>query len=139
MEPGRQRWLGPIVLAGALYAVASIGSSALAAAAASNRELLLWRWAALAACAVVFGSHVAYEHFRLRHRARPAAWHVSLAVALGAFAIALAANLHDLSSASGYRPRMLVALVAWPLLTALPAYVVAWVVAAGLGMAGRRE
>jgi hypothetical protein len=32
---------------------------------------------------------------------------------------------------------MLIALVAWPLLTAVPAFVVALVVAAGLGLRGR--
>ena len=34
--------------------------------------------------------------------------------------------------ASGYRPRMLAALIAWPLLTAVPAYLVALVVSAVL-------
>ncbi len=38
-----------------------------------------------------------------------------LAVAFGAFALALMANVHDLGSSAGYRPRMLIALVAWPL------------------------
>ena len=59
------------------------------------------------------------------------------AVAFGAFALALAANIHDLGSASGYRPRMLIALVAWPLLTGVPAFIVALVVAAGLGLKRR--
>ena len=60
--------------------------------------------------------------------------HASVAVAVGAFALALVANIHDLGSATGYRPRMLIALVAWPLLTAVPAFIVALVVAAGLGV-----
>jgi hypothetical protein len=81
---------------------------------------------------VVFAVHIAYEHFRLRNTARLTAWHASLAVAFGAFGLALVANLHDLASASGYRPRMLIALVAWPLLMAVPAFIVA--LAAGLGM-----
>lgn len=60
-------------------------------------------------------------------------------VALGAFALALMANFHDLGSATVYRPRMLVALVAWPLLTGVPAFGVALVVAFGLGMTQRNN
>jgi hypothetical protein len=93
-----------------------------------------WRLSAIVISAVVFGAHIAHEHFRLRNTARPTALHASAAVALGAFGLALVANIHDLGSASGYRPRMLVALVAWPLLTAVPSFLVALVVAAGLGM-----
>src|SRR5207244_3997266 len=81
-----------------------------------------WRFSAFVASAGVFVAHFADEHFRVRNAARATAWHASLAVALGGFGLALAANLRNLASASGYRPRMLVALVAWPLLTALPAF-----------------
>jgi hypothetical protein len=59
---------------------------------------------------------------------------VSAAVALGALGLALAANIHELGSDSGYRLGMLIALIAWPLLTAVPAFVLALVVAAGLGV-----
>ena len=130
---GRQRWLGTLILVGALYPAVGIASSALAGAAASGQMRSFWRLFAFFISAVVFAAHIAHEHFRLRYAARPTAWHASAGVALGAFALALAANLHDLGSASGYRPRMLIALVAWPLLTAVPAFVVALVVAAGLG------
>lgn len=92
-----------------------------------------WRLSAFVLCGVVFAAHLAYEHFRLHSTARPTAGHTSVAVAIGGFVLALGANIHDLGSASGYRPKMLVALVAWPLLTAVPAFVVALVVAAGLG------
>ena len=34
---------------------------------------------------------------------------------------------------------MLIALVAWPILTAVPAFVVGWVMAAGLGMMHRKS
>jgi hypothetical protein len=82
----------------------------------------------------MFTLHIAYEHFRLRNTAWPTAWHASVAVAFGAFALALKANIYDPGSASGYRPRMLIALVAWPLLAAVPAFIVALGVAAGLGV-----
>lgn len=131
---GRQRWLSTVILVGVLYLVVGITSAALAGAAASDQMRSFWRLSAFVISGVVFAAHIAHEHFRLHNTARPTAWHASLAVAFGAFALALAANIHDLGAASGYRPRMLIALVAWPLLTAVPAFVVARVVAAGLGM-----
>ena len=130
----RQRWLSTAILVGLVYLVVGITSATLAGAAASNQMRFIWRLSAFIISAVVFAAHIAYEHFRLRNTARPTAWHASVAVAFGAFALALVANIHDLGSASGYRPRMLIALVAWPLLTAVPAFIVALVVAAGLGV-----
>ena len=134
---GRQRWLSTAILVGMLYLAVAFVSGALAGAAASNQMQFFWRLSAFVVSGVVFAAHIAYEHFRLRNTARPTAWHTSAGVAFGAFALALAANIHDLGSASGYRPRMLIALVAWPALTAVPAFVVALVVAAGLGLRRR--
>ena len=131
---GHRRWLSAVILAGVLYPAVAITTAALAGAAASTQMRSFWRVSAFAISAVVFAAHIAYEHFRLRNTTRPTAWHASVAVALGAFALALVANIHDLGSASGYRPRMLIALVAWPLLTAVPAFLVALVVATGLGV-----
>ena len=135
---GHQRWLSTVMLVGVLYLAVGITSATLAGAAASNQTRSFWRLSAFIISAVVFSAHIAYEHFRLRNTARPIAWHASVAVAFGAFALALVANIHDLGSASGYRPRMLIALVAWPLLTALPAFIVALAAAAGLGRVRRR-
>jgi len=132
-DSSRQRWHSTAILFGVLYLAVGITSAALAGAAASSDARSLWRLSAFSVSAVVFAAHIAYEHFRLRNAARPTAWHSSVAVAFGAFALALAANIRDLGSASGYRPRMLIALVAWPLLTGVPAFIVALVVAAGLG------
>jgi len=131
---GHQRWLGTAILVGVFYCAVGIISGTLAGAAASNQTRFLWRLPAFVISALVFAAHVAHEHFRLRNAARTTAWHTSAAVAFGAFALALVANVHDLGSASGYRPRMLIALVAWPLLTAVPAFIVALVAAAGLGV-----
>jgi len=130
---GRQRWLSPAILVGVLYLAVGLASAALAGAAASSRMVSFWRMSAFGISTVVFAAHIAYERFRLRNTLRPTAWHTSVAVAFGGFLLALAANIHDLGSAAGYRPRMLIALLAWPLLTAVPAFVVALVVAAGLG------
>lgn len=130
----QQRWLGAAILVGAIYLAIGITSATLAGAAASNQMRFIWRLSAFIISAVAFAAHIAYEHFRLRNTARSTAWQTSVAVAFGAFALALVANIHDLGSASGYRPRMLIALVGWPFLTAVPAFIVALVVAAGLGV-----
>src|SRR6266436_9921891 len=124
-DSGRQRWFSKAILVGVLYLAIGIASAALAGTASSNQMRSFWRVSAFVISALVFAAHLAYEHFRLRNAARPTAWHASVAVAFGALALALAANIHDLRSASGYRPRMLIALVAWPLLTAVPAFIVA--------------
>jgi len=133
-DSGRRRWLPTALLLGALYLAVGVASAALAGAATSSRMVLFWRWSAFIISAVVFAAHIAHEHVRLRNPARPTAWHASVAIAFGGFGLALVANIHDLGSASGYRPRMLVALVAWPLLTAVPAFVVALGLAAALAV-----
>jgi hypothetical protein len=60
-----------------------------------------------------------------------------LAVALGAFALAVAANVHGVWVASSHQRALAFALVAWPALTAVPAFVVALGAAAGLGLSRR--
>lgn len=130
----RGQWLRAVLLIGVLYAASGMAFSALAADAAAVQMRTFWRVSAFFVSAVVFAAHIAHEHFQLRSGARRAAWHAAAGVALGAFALALAANLHDLRSPSGYRPRMLIALVAWPLITAVPAFVAALVAAVGLGV-----
>ncbi len=136
---GRHQWIIAAILIGVLYLTVGLASIQLAGAAASSPMRSFWRLSAFAISVLVFAAHAAYEHFQPRNRIRAMAWHVSVAVSLGAFALALAANIHDLGSASGYRPRMLIALVAWPLLTAVPAFIVALLLATGLGMRWPRD
>jgi hypothetical protein len=125
---GRQTWVRTALLVGVAYCL--IGR----VFALPSDHVREWRLAAWVVSGAVFAAHIAYEHFRLRDTARATAWHASVAVAFGAFSLALVANIHDLGSASGYRPRMLIAFVAWPLLTAVPAFIVALALAAALGL-----
>lgn len=125
------------VLLGVVYFVIAIVFGEFASRAASNSMRETWNRLAFLASGIAFAVHIGYEHFRLGNSPRITASHASIAVAIGAFALALSANIHDLWSASGYRPRMLVALVAWPLLTAGPAFIVALVVVAGLNLRRR--
>ena len=133
-DSDRQRSLSLVIVVGLIYFVVTITSGALAGAAASEQMRFFWRLSAFIISGVVFAAHIAHEHFRIHNPPRQTAFRTSGAVALGTFALAIAANIHDLGSVSGYRPRMLIALVAWPLLTGVPAFVVALAVSAGLGL-----
>jgi hypothetical protein len=120
-ESPRRAWVGAVVLLGVGYALVGI------VFALPTTHLRAWRLAAWAVCAVGYAAHIAYERFRLRSSPGSAARHVALAVALGAFGLAVGANVHSLSagSANQHRPLLLLSLVIWPVMTALPAFLVA--------------
>ena len=92
----------------------------------------MWRLAAWLTCAVAFAIHIGLEHFRLRNSPCRTALHASLSVALGAFGLAAAANIHALRTQTGNQRLLALALVLWPIITGVPAFVVALTLAAGL-------
>ena len=132
MTPSRQRWVPTVILLAAVYLIVGLVFAALAGSAGSNQIRVAWRLAAFAASALAFGAHIWYEHSRLRNTPRTIAWHAAAAVALGAFALAGAANVHGHFVGSGNPRLLVVAFIAWPLLCGLPAFVVALGAAAGL-------
>src|SRR6476659_150716 len=99
---------------------------------ASNPMQFMWRLAAWLICAVAFAIHIGLEHFRLRSSPSRAALHASASVALGAFGLAVAANIHAITAGTGNQRLLALALVIWPLVAGLPSFVVAWAIAAGL-------
>lgn len=134
----RKRWLRAVILLGAVYFVFGIAFAALAGSAASNSMRETWNRLGFVASAIAFAFHISYEHFRLRNSPLITALHVSIAVALGALALALNANVHGLRVGSSHQRLLAFALVAWPAITAVPAFVVALVAAAGLTLIRRR-
>jgi hypothetical protein len=118
-----------MVILGVAYAFVGI------AFAVPAHHVKLWRLAAWVVSAVACTAHICYERFRLRNLPPSAALHVALAVALGAFGLAVGANVHSLSlgSTNEHRHFLLLALGLWPVITALPAFLVAlgasWVLA----------
>ena len=122
-ESHRQSWVGAAVLSGIGYNLVGL------VFAIPATHVLAWRLAAWFVSAAGFAAHIAYERFRLRHSPGPAALHVACAVALGAFGLAVGANIHSLTIASTtqHRRLLLLALVIWPVMTALPAFLVALV------------
>lgn len=125
--------LRAVLLAGIAYLVIGTGSAALA-----RHDGAGWRLVAWIISAAVFATHIWYEHTSLRSPPRINALHVALAVALGGFGLAVAATLHAVAT-STYRGAFAIALVAWPILIGLPAYVVALAAAAVLSLARPTE
>jgi hypothetical protein len=122
--------LRAVLFLGAVYAVAGILFGTLAGRAASHRMLVAWRLAAWAVSAAAFGGHTSYEQVRLRSSARITALHVASAAGLGAFALAVAANVHaQTASAHQQSAALSLSLVIWPVIVALPAVAVALVLA----------
>ncbi len=122
----RQVWIRAALLVGLAYFL--IGR--VFAAPTTNQHL--WRLAAWVLSGAVYAAQIWYEHFRLRSPPRSTALHVALAVAIGAFLLALAGMIHSLLTGSSLRPAWLLALIIWPVVTAAPAFLVAFVAAAGL-------
>jgi len=119
-----------MLLLGVFYCVVGLVSGSLAGRAASHQALVAWRWAAWVISAIAFGAHIVYEQVRLHTSPRITAFHVSCAAGLGAFGLAVAANIHGLTVSPG-RPSLLMvlSLVIWPAMTAVAAFVVALVAA----------
>lgn len=136
--PDRKRWFRMAILLGAVYFVFGVAFAAFASWSGSNSTRETWNRLGFLSSAVAFALHISYEHFRLRNSPLITAAHVSVAVALGAFALAVSANIHGYRVGSNNKRLLAFALIAWPAITAIPAFVVALVAAAGLGLRRRR-
>jgi len=122
---GHQKWLRVALLFGIVYLVVGVGFAELAKTSASDQMRVTWRLAAWLVSAAAFAVHIWYEHIRLCNSPRTSALHVSLAAAVGAFALAVSANIHAHVTASGNPTLLALALVLWPVLTGVPAFLVA--------------
>ncbi len=120
-----------MLLVAVAYAVIGVGFGILARSADAH-HVRLWRLAAWVASGVVALAQIGYEHFRLGSSPRSTALHAAGAVALGAFGLALAANVHSLLAPAQGQRLPLIALVAWPVVTAVPAFLAGLVLAAVL-------
>lgn len=119
-----------VLYLGVVYCGAGIVFGTLAGQAALPQARGVWRFAAWAVSAIAFGAHIIYEQLRLRSSPRITAVHVSMAAGLGAFGLAVTANVHALTvSPRPHSPLLALSLVIWPVITALPAFVVVLVVA----------
>lgn len=120
----RRTWLLTAIVIGAVYCGVGV----------VFQGPFVWRLAAWVVCAAVYVLHLANEHFRLHRSPRVAAFHTAVAVALGAFGLAVAATLHRAFFASSGADFRLyaVALVAFPIVAALPAFVVGLIITSAI-------
>ena len=119
-----------VLLVGVVYFIIGVVFGALAGGAASSQGRVAWRWAAWALSAAVFGGHILYERARVRSSPRITALHAASGAAIGAFGLAIAANVHAHTVGAGeHALALFLSLAIWPIMTALPAFVVALVAA----------
>ncbi len=136
-ESFRQAWIRPAAFLGGWYALVGITFAVPAA------HVQAWRLAAWVVSAIGYAAHIAYERFRLRNSPSSSALHVAVGVALGAFGLAVGANIHSLSTGSTqqHRQLLLLSLGIWPVITAVPAFLVALganvILARALGVLGK--
>lgn len=118
----RRSWVPTSVFVGIVYAIVGI------VFAVPFTHVKAWRLAAWAISIMAYAAHIGYERFVLQNSPGSASLHVALGVALGAFGLAVGANIHSISSGSTgqHRHLLLLALAIWPVITAVPAFVVAF-------------
>src|SRR5215471_1435035 len=108
-ESPRESWVRTAVFLGIGYALVGI------VFAVPATHVQAWRLAAWVVSAVGYAAHIGYERFRLQNSPGSAALHVACAVALGAFGLAVGANIHSLSAGSTqHRHLLLLSLGIWP-------------------------
>jgi hypothetical protein len=123
-----QRWLRRVALFGVSYLGVGIIFATLANSADSSKMQVVWRLTAWLASVIVFAANIWYEHYRLHSSPFSSALRASLAVALGAFVLAAGANLQSLWATPSNHRSLALALVVWPIVAGVPAFVVALVV-----------
>jgi hypothetical protein len=124
-----------VVLVGVFYAVVGV------VFAWPVNHVRAWRLAAWLVSAAAFAVHIGYESLRARAVPSRVAVRVAAAVALGAFGLAVSATIHSFAVGSSGQHRRLVtlALAIWPIMTGVPAFVVALAASFVLArLAGRR-
>jgi hypothetical protein len=134
-----RRSLRMVLVVAATYLLVGLTFAEFSGWATTNAMQLMWRRLAWLVSGVAFGAHICYGHFRLGNSPRTTAMQASIAAALGAGGLAVAANVHEWTATSRYRLSIALALVVWPLLTAIPAFTVAMVFAAVLNRWCRRS
>jgi hypothetical protein len=119
----RTRWLGCVILAGVLYGFVGI------VFALPSSHLRFWRLAAWAVSGVVYASHIGYEQLRLRNSRVDTALHAALSAGLGGLLLGVGAMVHA-ATVPTHAPywRFLIAMVVWPIITFVPALLVALVI-----------
>ena len=95
-----------------------------------------WRFAAWVVSFFIYTTHFRYERARSSSPPRMVALHVATAVAIGAFGLAVAGMMRSVTTQGSLKSTWLLALVLFPAVTAVPAFLVALIAAV---FAARRD
>src|SRR5947209_4077311 len=127
-ESNRRSSVSTAALASMAYAVIGI------VFALPTTHVRVWRIAAWVLSGVGYGVHIAYERLHLQYATGSAALYVALGTALGTFGLAMGANIHAMvtDSTDQQRHLLLLALGIAPVITAIPAFLVALCVSVAL-------
>ena len=127
-RPVQSKWVSATFVAGCLYLLIGLVAADLAGGIPGPRQRF-WRGMAWLLSAIVFGTHIARDRIRMRFRATSTAFHAALGAALGAFGLAVAATIHGYHVATPHLRALKLSLLIWPVITAVPAFLVAFVAA----------
>ena len=131
MQPSAPRpRIGSILLAGAAYVAASVGAAALSGTVSART----WRLTAWLLSVAIFAIHFIIERNRRLPRANVAA-RVAMAVAVGALGVAVLGPVRAHWGEPSRPKLILLSVVAWPIITGVPAFLVALVSAIALDRA----
>jgi hypothetical protein len=87
-----------------------------------------WRFAGWALSFLIFAVHIWYERRKRSRASVPAALHVAVAVAIGAFVLAIVGPVRSHWGAPDFTRVALLSLLLWPIVTGVPAFLVASIV-----------
>ena len=132
MITNERKWFRAILTFAVVYLVVGFGFAALGNSSATIQIRNFWRLAAWVVSAVAYLAHIWYEHFRLQNSPRTTALHTSSAAAIASFGLAVSANIHAQFVSSSNPTMLALSLVLWPLMTLVPAFGVAFILALGL-------
>jgi hypothetical protein len=117
MNASRQAWLPAALLVGVAYFLVGW------AFALPTNDVVFWRLSAWVVSGCSYAAHIAYEHYRVGSSPLVGASHIAVAVMIGAILLAVAGMLHSLLNTSMIGLTWLLAIVVWPAVTAIPAFV----------------
>ena len=122
-----------VLLVASLYVVVGIVTAALARSASTVQVRDVWRLVAWLFSLVVFAGHVVYERVRAGNPSKRAAMQAAGAVALAAFVLAVVGPVRSHWDSTDFRRVTVLSVALWPILTGVPAFLVALAGASILG------
>lgn len=126
--PQKRRWLRTILVIGAIYCLDGIVFGMFAGWSKSHTMVVIWRLTSWLTCGVLFTGHIWWEHNRYSNSPGSTALHTSSAAAVGGFGLAVAANIHAQFVSTANQLLLALSLVLWPVLIAIAAFIVAFVI-----------